>query len=740
MNRLFVIACVFWISLHGTPAHAADRWDAACINLALGGGGARGAAHIGVLKVLERERIPVCGIAGTSAGSLVGALYAVGYAPDDIERILARTDWDAVLTDELPREAVPLRVKSEDLRSLTRFRLGVRDGSIALPRGLVDGQSLLALVRNLLLPAAGIARFDELPIAFRAVATDIETGRSAVLDAGDLPLAVRASMSVPAVFAPVEIDGRLLVDGGISDNVPIDVARSLGGRVVVAVDVTEPLAKREDLDSPLAITYQMVTALMMDRTQRRVQSSLREGDVLVQPELDGLKSVDFANGQRAVPAGAAAAEAAVAALRAFAVDESTWARWQARRRAMRFPDEVVTFVRALDGSAGLGAHDEIRLAALVDRPLDEAAVAQVLRESYASGRFAAVDWRATRDARDRTLGLAYRAQARDSGPTQLNFGLRVSDNFQGDNSYLLSAGLTHYVDDEAGSELRGLFSIGSIIRARGEWFRPLGASPGLFLRPQVDYSTVSLPVVEDGMNLGTVRARKLAAGVDLGWLADSSTEVRLGLFRGRERLGRGIGSFPVTGSFENDLGWIGSGFTRDTLDDGRFPTRGYRLDVQYDAYRTWLGSGADGEALNATWDQAFSRGPHTVLLGARTSLRYGEPVLLQAGDFLGGLTQLSGYADSALLGPRSVLARSVYYRRFGDSGPLGGSFYLGASLEAGNVFERLEPIDASALILAGSIFAAADTPLGPLFLGFGRADSGESSVYLGFGSLLRPRR
>lgn len=740
MNRPFVIACAFWLTLHGAPAHAAERWDAACISLALGGGGARGAAHIGVLKVLERERIPVCGIAGTSAGSLVGALYAVGYAPDDIERILARTDWNGVLTDELPREAIPLRVKSEDLRSLTRFRLGLRDGSIALPRGLVDGQSLLVLVRHLLLPAAAVERFDDLPIAFRAVATDIETGRSAVLDAGDLPLAVRASMSVPAVFAPVELDGRLLVDGGISDNVPIDVARSLGGQAVVAVDVTEPLATRKDLGSPLAITYQMVTALMIDRTQRRVQASLREGDVLLQPRLDGLRSVDFANGQRAVPAGVEAAEAVVATLRAFAVDESTWARWQARRRSLRFPDEAIAFVRALDGAAGLGAHDEARLGALVDRPLDDASIAQTLRESYASGRFAAVDWRATRDARDRRLGLTYRTQARDSGPTQLNFGLRVSDDFRGDNSYLLSAGLTHYVDDEAGSELRGLFSIGSIIRARGEWFRPLGATPGLFLRPQLDYSALSLPVVEDGTNFGTVRARKLAAGVDLGWLADSSTELRLGLFRGREALGRGVGAFPLAGTLRNDLGWVGSGFTRDTLDDGRFPTRGYRLDVQYDAYRTWLGSGASGEALNATWDHAFSRGSHTLLVGARTSLRYGDPVLLQAGDFLGGLTQLSGYADSALLGPRSVLARSVYYRRFGDSGPLGGSFYLGGSVEAGNVFERLEPIDARSLILAGSIFAAADTPIGPLFLGFGRAESGESSVYLGFGSLLRPRR
>jgi len=230
--------------------------------LVLGGGGARGAAHIGVLKVLERERVPIDCIVGTSMGAVVGGLYASGYTADEIEAVLDRIDWAEVLRDKPPRDERSMRRKEDDLRLLGGVEVGLSNGKIAFPQGLIQGQKLEMLLRRLLLPTWQVRDFDHLPIPFRAIATDIVSGEKVVFAQGDLALAIRASMSVPGVFAPVRYEDHLLVDGGVVDNVPIDEARRLGAQRLIVSRVGSPLMTEAQLDSPLAISHQMASVLM----------------------------------------------------------------------------------------------------------------------------------------------------------------------------------------------------------------------------------------------------------------------------------------------------------------------------------------------------------------------------------------------------------------------------------------------------------------------------------------------
>src|SRR6266478_5738856 len=207
------------------------------VGLVLSGGGARGAAHIGVLKVLEELHVPIDAIAGTSMGAVVGGLYASGLDAHEIEAIMTSLNWQDAFRDRPPREDLTFRRKQEDQNFLVKFPLGLRGGKVLLPKGLIQGQRLNQTLRRLTLPVAHITNFDDLASPFRAVATDLETGEAVVIGSGDLTSAMRASLSAPGVFAPVEREGRLLVDGGIAENLPIDVARAMNVDILIVVDV-----------------------------------------------------------------------------------------------------------------------------------------------------------------------------------------------------------------------------------------------------------------------------------------------------------------------------------------------------------------------------------------------------------------------------------------------------------------------------------------------------------------------
>jgi len=292
------------------------------IGLALSGGGARGVAHVGVLQVLEEHRIPIDYIAGTSMGAVVGGLYATGMPVARLDSVVRAMDWLAAFSDDTPRAQRTFRRKRDDDLFLVRHKPGVRGLGLRLPPGLLDGQRIDLLLKRLTLPVVTVRDFDRLATPYRAVAAELVTGRPVVLGHGDLALAMRASMSIPGAFAPREVDGRLLVDGGIIDNFPIEVARSLGAEVVIAVDIATPRQTRDELTSIPAIMYRL-SMVASDHNRERQERTLGARDVLIRPSLGSLTIASFDRAGDAIAIGRRAAEAALASLEPLAVPEAT---------------------------------------------------------------------------------------------------------------------------------------------------------------------------------------------------------------------------------------------------------------------------------------------------------------------------------------------------------------------------------------------------------------------------------
>ena len=711
---------------------------ASCIGLVLGGGGARGAAHIGVLKVLERERVPICRIAGTSMGSVVGGLYASGYSPEEIEQILATIDWKDILDDDPPRADYPMRRKNDTLRYLMKYRFGVRDGSLQFPRGVIQGQKLLLLLRRLTLHTWRTPDFDHLPIPFRAVATNIVTGEPVVFSEGDLALAIRASMSVPAAFAPLRVDGQLLVDGGIVNNVPADIARAMGADRLIVVDVGATLAADKDLNSPFAITMQMVDVLMKHRTEM-VLESMSPDDIKIQPQLGDLGSTAFDRSQEAIPLGVAGAELHVADLRKLAISPADYAAYQRGHRRVAFDPPLVEFLDVLKTRSKTAGYVERELEGFEGRPLSVAELDQAIGGAYGLGNYERVAWKPVE--RDGKTGIEVTPVDKGWGPNFLSFGLQINDDFEGRNDYQLGIEYTRTGLNSYGGEWRTRGEIGRITGLRSEYFQPMGARGQYFASPYIEYRAFDQPLRFDDFVTSLYRVRRSAVGFDLGYEFGGNSRVYAGLYRGYGSASVSVGDGLALPDVTENLGAVRLGYIRDTLDDANFPAAGSRGELLVISQLDVLGASTQGQTADFIWDKALSRGPNRLLFGTRLHASWGDANAFDSLAPLGGFTNLSGYHERELLGSSAALFRGVYYRRLGDSGQLFSvPAFVGGSLEAGNVYaEREQFLSLENLIYAGSIFVGLDSPFGPIFLGYGYADSGEASLYLNFGTLLRPR-
>ena len=347
-SSVLAMLVIRWPALAAEAPAIAAPAGAPTIGLALSGGGARGIAHVGVLKVLDELRVPIHCVTGTSMGAIVGATFASGRTPEEMERLVLDVDWDEIFRDQPPRDEIAVRRKMDDYRNLFAPEFGVKEGGLALPKGVLAGVSIESFFRRLSAPALGVSDFNKLPIPFRAVAADIETGQAVVLDHGNLSQAMRASMSVPGAMSPVEIDGRLLVDGFIADNLPIDQARKLCADVIIAVDISTPPLTRSQLTSALSVVGQLANFLGKENVDKQLKS-LTDKDVLIRPDLDGISPGRFSRSADAIKAG----------------EQATWALADKLKR-YSLPPEQYAALRATQVSEerALGTVDQIQIEGL----------------------------------------------------------------------------------------------------------------------------------------------------------------------------------------------------------------------------------------------------------------------------------------------------------------------------------------------------------------------------------------
>jgi NTE family protein len=705
------------------------------VGLVLGGGGARGAAHIGVLKELERLRIPVDAIAGTSMGAIVGGLYASGTTVDKLEQVVVSLNWSAALSDSPHRRDLSFRRKQDDNRYPVDLELGLRGGEMVLPKGLVQGQNLDLLLRELTAHAAHIDDFDDLPIPFRAVATDIATGEMHVMSSGDLALSIRASMSVPGLLAPAQLDDMALVDGGIVSNLPISVIRTMDVDIIIAVEVDFPLYGPDELESAPAITEQILTILMRKDTQYQI-STLAETDVLIQPALGTFSSSDFGNAEFAVEKGFEAIEKVEDRLTDLSLNEAEYAQHIAARDLIDREADHLEFVQfehdgrltteLLAARAGVEVGDKISPDHL----------ANGANRLYGLDMFEQVSYRIVDEAGQ--TGVVYSADAKSWGPDFLNVGISLQDDFDGTTAFNLAARLTRTGLNHHGAEWRTDLQLGTDLLLQSEFYQPFGKGLKYFFAPRIDLRQNNLTVVVDNQEIAQLRIAEGEFGLDLGAELGSFGEFRLGAYTGQGKSRVKIGD-PLMPDNRYDVGGIFAQIQIDTFDQARFPRSGLGAMLRWDSSRTSLGADDSYDKFEFDVLSAWSRGKSTLNAGISYVTTFDDNDQLHEFTPLGGFLRLSGFNVGQISGPHAALGRLVYYRRVGEStnNLLEVPVYIGASAEYGNVWQDRSDMDFSSMLLNGSLFAAFDTYFGAIYVAAGFAEGGEQAFYLSIGS--RPR-
>lgn len=727
-----LLACL----LVAAPMLAAAADSRPRIGLVLSGGGARGAAHVGVLKVLEEMQVPIDAIAGTSMGAVVGGLYASGLSADEIDVALRAVNWDELLGDRPPRDDLSFRRKEEDRNFLVRLPLGLHGGEFRLPKGLVQGQRLNDLLRRLTLPVATIGDFDALPTRFRAIATDLESGDRVVLAAGDLVTAMRASMSVPGVFVPVEREGRLLVDGGLAANLPVDVARSMGVDVLIVVDVGFPLLTRDKLSSVPIISNQML-AILIRRNSELQRASVTRDDVLIDPALGSASSFDFGRFESLIGAGTEAARAVAPRLESLAVPAQQYAAYTAQRMRQRSPvGPQIDFVRVAQGSERYRRPIEDLFDEFAGAPLDAAAIERRITELYGLGNLETLDYEIVQGT-DGRQGLEVIARRNSWGPNYVRFGLSLGDDFEGNSTYNARARFVLAEINQLGGEWTWDLQVGDSPRIATEVYLPFAYPHRWFALPQARYEARNVGLFDDdGRRLAEYRVKGVRYGLDFGREFGNMFELRAGLRyeSGDSRVRVGDPMLPV---YTFDVRQWYARMAYDSLDDIGFPRRGasFFLDWTGEHDRS-SGGGPGADLVSIDWQIAHSwgrdRGVFWASAGSNLDSGPGDVRNLYP---LGGFLNLSGLAPGEITGRHFAIARAIYYRQIGRGGTgfLDLPTYLGMAWEVGNVWDRRGDISFGSARNDFSVFLGVNSWLGPLYLGAGYDDRGETAYYLSLG-------
>ena len=722
---VLILLCVTTVAAEPVAEGERER-----VGLVLSGGAARGLAHIGVLKALEEQGVLIDAIAGTSMGAVVGGLYAAGYSIAELEQLANGLDWQQALSDAPPREDIPFRRKQDDRDFLVKQKLSFRDdGSLGLPLGVLQGQNLALLLEKLFARVGAVEDFDQLPIPFRAVAADIATGETVVFSQGHLALAVRASMSIPAVLTPVEVDGRLLVDGGISNNIPVDIARQMGVDRVIVVDIGSPLATTESLQTVFNILNQSV-ALLTRRNSEAQLATLQPNDILIQPELAGFGITDFARAQGMMDAGYRAADA----LQWRLVDLAQAVQEQLRVPSNRKKTKQVPLITSVRIQNTSKVGDEVvryYIRQKVGEPLQLEQLQKDMGTLYGLEYFDRVEYRLQPEKGGNALVI--NATDKPTGTDYLRLGLNLSDDLRGDSVFNIGASFRMNGLNRLGGEWLSRVQLGDHQELYTEFYQPLDIGSRYFVSPWLHAEVRNIKFMEEGEPVADYRLQRFRYGLNVGRQISTNAEVRFGVGSGWGNADVRIGARDLP-EFSFKEGYYHLQYAFDSLDDVNFPHSGEELRISAWQHATELGSDERYRQWLFELNKPLNWGANTWIVGGRYARTLEAQEVVTSSYQIGGAQKLSGYRENALAGQNVSIGRLIYYRRLTPirAFSLGLPVYAGLSLERGRVWSQANNLD-SGYINAMSVFVAVDTPLGPFNLSYGVNDDNENALYLNLG-------
>ncbi|MBN1512138.1 MAG: patatin-like phospholipase family protein [Phycisphaerae bacterium] len=726
MNKVPAMACALLIVVAVAEAGPAAT-NRPRVGLALSGGGALGLAHVGVLKELEKHRVPIDCIAGTSMGAIVAGLYACGMGPDEMETFLEGLDWNHVMSDATPRRELYFRRKLDDQRYL--FEMGLGRKGLKIGTGMAAGQKFNNLMQLITLRSVSITNFNDLPIPYRAVATDLAAGKPVVIDRGNLATAMRASMALPGIFTPVAMEGRLLVDGAVVQNLPVDVVRAMGADIVIAVDVgsradsVEP-EQLQTLGGILGRTYAVAQ-------RPNTLEQLGRADIAIQPNLDGFSHSQFHRNSELISRGENAARQSASQLAALGVDEQAYAAYLSRQR------------RALPGNLRIGgvsvtgnrrvSEKSIRKRILTrpDRRFDEDLVQLDLMRIYGIGEFEQVLFLFDPGA-DGEGVLHYDVTEKPWGPLYLAYGLNLRSDFDNDSDWTMLVNLTRRSLNRFGAEWRNEFAFGSRWMVLSEFYQPLDYGGFTFTAPLVTYRSEREELYDGGERIADYDVRRLEGRLDFGLQLRHYAELRAGPFWGMGRASVETGASDLP-SVDDDYAGLRVGLIVDRRDRTLFACEGYYYELEGLFADESMGGSADFDKVAGVARHHQSVGNHTFTLGLQGGTSLGSDLPGYAQFKLGGPFGFAGLAEGQFRGSYLGVGSLGYrYRLLELPAQVGKGVYALIRFDAGNVWN--DGVEIEDLRYGAALGIGADTALGPAYLGYGTADEGYGRFYFSLGT------
>lgn len=732
-TRSFVILTLALMLALAATAEELEKEEPQLV-LVLSGGGARGIAHIGVIRVLEELHIAPDLIVGTSMGSIIGGLYAAGWSPDEMEEIVRIIDWKDIFTDRVDRKDRSFRRKQDDRPVLIQLRLSFDGFKPVMPSGVISGQRLELALRLIEALSPAEADFDQLPIPYRAVAADIATGESVVISSGSLATAMRASMSVPGALPPVKMGGRELVDGGITANLPVGIAQDLGAQKIIAVDISSPLLdeENEEFESFMSV-FTHLNSLLTVRNRERDTALLHPDDVLIVPDLGDISFVSFDRVEDAVAIGEQAARLQIDELRRFSADDDGWTAFNDRPHAQATAPLEIDQIRLENTSK---VDDRLVRKALSIRPpetLDPKSLGFDLLQLYNTRYFGVIGFHLEEVEKD-VHELVVETPEPPHGRGSMQFGIGFLDDFDGGSTYHLQARHQYLPANRRGGEWETIVQIGTIAGAMTEFYQPLDWGMNWFVEPSLRYERGTQEIWFEGEAIAEYQFAgfdaRLAAGRVLGRWGELRLAAFTGDYRGSPRIG-----IPEFGSVEERRGGGEARFRIDTESSVVFPRSGADVDLVYTVSSEALGADTHFKRFWGKASYAWSFGENTLV----PAVEYGDNLdpaeSFFSAYFLGGLGRLSGLGNRELFGDKIALARLVAYRRLLRFETVGikVNIYAGLSLEAGNAYFDGDSVSWGNMLKGGSIFIGGDTFIGPVVFAYGLTEGNRDRFYFAIG-------
>ncbi|MBM4885092.1 patatin-like phospholipase family protein [Vibrio parahaemolyticus] len=755
MSRYFAL----WVSLFliATPSVAQikneDTPTRPRVAVVLAGGGAKGAAHIGVLKALEEMHIPVDIITGTSMGAYVGGLYATGMSADEIESFIYSVDWNSGYRDRVDRSQRRVRDKEYEDRYQITTDLGLRFGEVRAPTGVVQGQNMLRVLRETTGNLGRFDSFDELAIPYRSVATDILELDEVVIGNGYLVDAMMASMSVPGALPPYKLNGHMLVDGGVVNNMPVDVARAMGADVVIAVDISTDYKTEDDFTGLFTVADQLSNYLVRRSTQQQVET-LQEHDVYIRPNVGQMETVEFDKMPWAFQSGYDITKEMESKLAGLRLSNAEYQKYidhkqEVRKKLVYGDDRVVDEIVIVNNTHYSDVLLTNRLELETGRKIETAEIEKAVENLYALDRFELITYHF--EEVDGSNLLVFDVNEKSWGPNYLNFRFFLEDDFDTDSQYGIGMSTNFTNLNSHGAEMALNVEMGTDKLIEAELYSPVLSSQEFFVAGKVAYSSEgrNLPVSDDDSSLSSVNDflpvsyTEFVSEIAIGIQPTLWQELRLG---GRYSSGSiELSTLASVGNLDFERRGLFANYRLDTLDDFAFPTRGLLVDLEYlvshDTSPEEIGQSKPEDIvedtvyeIDARFKGAMSYQRHTLVGQAEYSFVQSKnsSITLDPRE-LGGFLHLSGIPRNSLIGQNLFFSSLVYrYKWFdNDFGLFEAPVYVGASLEHGGTWSDNDlKLNEAPLYNAASIFFGVDSPIGPIMLAYGRTEQDMEAVYL----------